>query len=197
MITVAAFALLVPLVADPSGHTLRSDQSAVLLRGAIVAAVSDGPARGLAEGTAIAVVDAPPARVFAVCTDYAHFAEFMPYTARSVIDRHTGDHTLASFRVDVPLLGSRHYQLEYIDGRRGVGSDAPYESRWRYTGVGDIRVASGSWQIAAVDGGARSLVRYDVVSDRGIVPRWIADRVARHAMDQVIDAVRRRAKMPK
>lgn len=177
------------ILAGPSGRALDQQQLAALGKGEILTNLVDVPGSAAPRGTAVAIVDAPPAEVYTVFTDYRHFAEFMPYVSSVRIDRVAPPSTTVSFTLDLPLLGDRRYQLQYLD--------SPHElmSQWRYTGVGDINEATGSIVVAPFGDGRRSIVRYTVVSDPGgHLPDFIKRRVARPGMKKVLEAVRERVR---
>lgn len=182
----------------PTGKPLQADEIARLGKGEILTALLDDPQNPVKKGVAVAVVDAPPPKVFATVGDYEHFADFMPYIDKVVIDGRDGALSTVSYWLKFPLnIGNRQYQLRVKDGTREVDGVSIHASDWTYTGVGNIKDTTGSWEIAPFVDGTRSFVRYVCFTDPGgSLPTWMKNMAASSALPKVMKAVRTRVASP-
>lgn len=182
------------LAVGPEGKALDDSQKKKLAKGDILVELIDTPDNPVKKGVAVAVVDAPPAKVFATCGDYEHFPDFMPYVVKTAVDEREGNKTTVSYWLEFPLnIGNRNYQLALVDGKRAVDGIEIYASDWTYTGKGNIKDTTGSWEIAPYGDGSKSLVRYTVFTDPGgSFPNWVKNAAASTAIPKVLKAVRTR-----
>ena len=179
----------------PAGDGFTAEDLEELKEGEVLHALIDNEDNPVKKGVALAVIDAEPAKVFATIGDYENFKDFMPYVAKTKVDERAGNETTVSYWLEFPLgLSGRNYQLKLTDGIRMVEGVKVYVSEWFYTGKGNIKDTTGSWEITPW-GKGKSLARYTVFTDPGgRFPTWIKNRAAATALPKVLEAVRDRVK---
>jgi ribosome-associated toxin RatA of RatAB toxin-antitoxin module len=152
-------------------------------------------------------IEAPPARLFAVITDYDHFAEFVPYVTRSqVVRREVGLRRVSQHLRFPGPVADRHYVIESRDSV----TSAPQE-RWRveWRLVPDKNLAAsgetgitpnaftGYWELTPVAGGTATDAIYSLHFDPGgALPSWLVTIAMNRYLPKVINAVRARATAP-
>lgn len=183
----------------PEGENLTAHEVNRLKKGDVLHALIDVADNPVKKGVAMAVIEAPPAKVFATIGDYENFKDFMPYVAKTTVDSREGNVTKVSYWLEFPLgLSGRNYQLELTDGKKTVDGVEIYASDWKYTGKGNIIDTTGSWELAPWGDGTKTLARYTVFTDPGgSFPTWIKNKAAGTALPKVLNAVRKRVKSPK
>jgi ribosome-associated toxin RatA of RatAB toxin-antitoxin module len=149
-------------------------------------------------------IEAPPARLFAVITDYDRFAEFVPYVTRSQVVRREAGLRRVSQHLRFPgPVADRHYVIE----SRDTITPSPQE-RWRVewrlvpekdlaasgeTGITPVAF-TGYWELTPVAGGAATDAIYSLHFDPGgALPSWVVTFAMNRYLPKVIDAVRARA----
>jgi hypothetical protein len=154
----------------------------------------------------VAVVDAPPAVVRRVVTDYGRYVELMPYTeeGRVVATEEGGRVTHFYTLVNPPLVSRRDYTMRMVE--EGADASGALVVAWTPSergpaprpGVVRVTVNEGSWRLEPVDGGARTRATYQLFTDPGgSLPGFVADRANREALPGVLQAVRRAAADPR
>ncbi|MBI5040504.1 MAG: hypothetical protein HZB57_04695, partial [Gammaproteobacteria bacterium] len=123
---------------------------------------------------------APAAAVYAVVTDYAHFADFIPDVAESRIIRVAGDVQWVFHRLHFAgPVADRVYVMRSVGRTIGVGA---YRVEWALTPepvpAGEQGIAprqfSGFWELRTADDGKTTEARYAVQRDRGgRIPVWL------------------------
>lgn len=143
---------------------------------------------------------APADAVYAVVTDYAHFAEFIPDVAESRIIREAGNVQWVFHRLHFAgPVADRVYVM------RSVGSvdAAGYRVEWSLSpesppaGAQGIspRQFSGFWELRPTTDGKATEARYAVHSDPGgRIPAWLVTRMTDRYVREVVSAVRGRLK---
>lgn len=180
----------------PEGTPLDASSLKTLGTGDVLSALLEIKDNPVKKGVAIGIVDGAPAKVLATCSDFEHFPDFMPYIAKINVDER-GDHTATvSYWLEFPLgIGNRNYQLKLNDGTKTLDGEKVYFSEWTYTGKGNIKDTSGSWEIAPWGDGTKSFVRYTVVTDPGgSLPTWAKNKAASVALPKVVKRVQDRVK---
>jgi ribosome-associated toxin RatA of RatAB toxin-antitoxin module len=149
-------------------------------------------------------IEVPPARLFAVITDYDRFAEFVPYVTRSQVVRREAGLRRVSQHLRFPgPVADRHYVIE----SRDTITPSPQE-RWRVewrlvpekdlaasgeTGITPVAF-TGYWELTPVAGGAATDAIYSLHFDPGgALPSWVVTFAMNRYLPKVIDAVRARA----
>jgi hypothetical protein len=179
---------------DAFGTPLDAAALAKLGKGEILSGLVDVPNDPVKKGMAIGIIDATPQKVFATCGDYEHFPDFMPYVSKTTVDAHETGTSTVSYWLEFPLgIGNRNYQLKLLDGTKTVDGEKVYTSDWTFTGKGNIKDTSGSWQIAPWGDGKKSFVRYICFTDPGgSIPNWMKNMASKTAIPKVVQRVRER-----
>lgn len=160
------------------------------------------PGLDVREVKAVGQVDAPPARVFAVVTDYEHQVGNMPYVEKARVFSRTTLAVVFWAQANFPLVSRRDWVL-----RTRLQPDLPggiYRASWEPAqvpqapppadGVVRLRVNSGSWTLSPLDGGKRTLAIYQLLTDpAGSIPAFIANRANTTALPELFARVRSRA----
>lgn len=144
-----------------------------------------GP-RSFTEEMGRGVIDAPPSRVFAALTDFAHYREWVPFVKRSEA-RRAADGSIESFQsLGLPFpLGNRHYWIHAWSeapapgGAPGAGSCTPgtegtevWRVWWTYVPhSGNVADHYGWWALQPF-GAGRTLGTCLLYTDPGNAPAW-------------------------
>jgi ribosome-associated toxin RatA of RatAB toxin-antitoxin module len=157
----------------------------------------------LPEAMIVTRLDAPPGRVFALVTDYDHFAEFIPDVAESRVLERDGDRTWVFHQLHFGgPVADRVYVIESrnaVSGPTGMRyrvewklADRRFPELDRASGVRP-RAFSGFWDLQPLEGGASTQAAYAVHSDPGgMIPGWLVTAMTDRYIQQVIAALRRR-----
>jgi ribosome-associated toxin RatA of RatAB toxin-antitoxin module len=120
--------------------------------------VQSWPSGRLRQVTVLALIPAPPSRVWAALTDYAAYPEFMPNVASVEILGRQGQDTVVHYELEVPgtnveyTLRHRHQPEARVD-------------IWLEDDEGDIRTGGWRWELVPHDGGKATLVLYHLYTD--------------------------------
>lgn len=149
-------------------------------------------------------IAAAPQTVFRVVTDFAHYSEFMPYTAMCRIERATASEFWVYQRLEFPLISNRHFVVKValhpcngIAGFQGTvwHQDNEFLLPPDDTGAIQPRVNSGSWELWPVEKGRQTEAIYYLHSDPGgAIPAFLVNLVNNHALPEVIRAVSQRCR---
>jgi len=182
----------------------------------------DVPGQDVPKVQMVGIVDVPPEKVFRVVTDYAHFEDFMPYVEVShVVHTETVDKNTAVsyvfFFVNPPLIAGRYYSLKLTDESDVPieGTAGSYRSTWDLVTSGvyhetpespgisslvhnknavETRSNQGFWLLQPLDGGQKTRVVYQVLTDPGgSVPHWVADKAQMKTLPDLLETVRKQA----
>jgi hypothetical protein len=149
-------------------------------------------------------IAAAPQTVFGVVTDFAHYSEFMPYTAMCRVERATASVFWVYQKLEFPLISNRHFVVKVVlhpcNGTAGF-----YGTVWHQdnefslppddTGAIQPRVNSGSWELWPAENGRETEAIYYLHLDPGgDLPAFLVNLVNRRALPEVIGAVRRRCR---
>ena len=181
---------------SPSGQPLTEKQRIALDKGKILVHLKEIPGTPVKRARAIALVDAPPDKVFAAVTDYDSFPRFMPYCKKVRLQKREGERSWVRFELDFPWpIGDRHYVLQLTDRREEVSGRPVLASRWTYEpNSGNINDTYGSWEILGY-GVSRSFVRYTVFTDPGgKIPHWARNMATEVAVPKVFKRLRKRVR---
>jgi ribosome-associated toxin RatA of RatAB toxin-antitoxin module len=131
-------------------------------------------------------IDASPEEVFAVLTDYERMPEWSSRLKESR-PLSFGEDGLASeveYAIDAVLRTVRYRLRQLYDRPAGISSE--------YLG-GDFRCFEGDYELAALDGGSRTHVRFHLRIDPGLrVPGRIARMLNEQVMGRALEDLRRR-----
>jgi hypothetical protein len=160
------------------------------------------PGMDVREVKAVGQVDAPPEKVFEVVTDYEHQVGNMPYLEKQQVFARTDKDVTFWAIADFPFVSRRDWivksRLEKnVDG--GV-----YRASWDPVeipnapppgdGVVRLKINTGSWTLAPLDGGKRTLATYQLLTDPGgSIPTFIANKANTEALPKLFERVRKRA----
>lgn len=149
-------------------------------------------------------IAAAPQTVFRVVTDFAHYSEFMPYTAMCRIERATAGEYWVYQKLEFPFISNRHFVVKVVlHPCHGIASFQG--TVWHQddelllppddTGAIQPRVNSGSWELWPVANGRETEAIYCLHSDPGgALPAFLANLVNSRALPQVIRAVSQRCR---
>ena len=160
------------------------------------------PGIDVKEVKAVGQVDAPPAKVFQVVTDYEHQVGNMPYIQDQAVFERTEKEAVFWAVADFPLVSRRDWILKSTFVKNGPGG--VYRAAWAPTqvpgvpapesGVIRLKVNSGSWTLEPLDGGKRTLATYQLLTDPGgSIPTFIANKANTKALPELFDHVRKHA----
>jgi ribosome-associated toxin RatA of RatAB toxin-antitoxin module len=144
---------------------------------------SDGKGRSV---TALGIVPASPAQVWAVVTDWEAYPRFLPNTEQTRVVRVEGSRVWLSQHLRLAFTDVRYGTVWTLEPERGVGRfaldpDAPH----------DVAALEGSWQLAPLGDGAETFVRYAFWVDTGRpVPGFVQQALTRLSLPGVVRGVR-------
>jgi len=127
------------------------------------------------EGVGRGVIEAPPERVFRALTDYAHWAEFMPFLRKSGASPQADGSVLGEHVMKLPApTGERHYRVRF---RQRVEPGKSWTIDWSYVpGSGNVKDHHGSWTLTALGTGRTLAVLRLYTDPGGFTPQWAVDR---------------------
>ncbi len=149
------------------------------------------------EGVALGMIQAAPARVFAVVTDNARFAEFMPYVEQSTVEQQPDGTLVNTQRLDLPWpISDRVYKIALVNTAAAAAEAPVWSSAWTHVkGFGNIEESRGAWRIFAC--GEAALVEYRVLTDPGgQIPTYFKNQATGRSLRRLIEAVRERVAGP-
>lgn len=143
--------------------------------------VAGAPVR---EGVARRLLAASPERVFRAITDYAHYAEFMPFVTDS---RAVGDQQW-ELSLDLPWPSPDERFLITAESQAG---DGRWTSNWRLVpGSGEVLENRGDWTLEPY-GPDRTLVTLRMRSHSGPpIPAGLQERATRDSLPWMLDGLR-------
>lgn len=166
-------------------------------RGEVVSWMIEVEGSPVKEGIALGLVEATPERVFAVVTDNARFAEFMPYVEESTLEIRPDGALVNRQRLDLPWpVRDREYEVSLVNEVVADAEPPLWRSSWTHVeGFGNIEDSQGAWRVFACDGIA--LVEYRVLTDPGGgIPTFLKNSATRRSLGRPIEAVRERVTDP-
>ena len=160
------------------------------------------PGSSIREVRAVGEVDAPPAKVFDVVTDYEHQSEHLPYVKAQRVFSRTQDEVVFWAVAEFPLVSKRDWVVRSKLQRNLPGG--VFRVSWEPTtvkeapppaeGVVRLAVNTGSWTLEPLDGGKRTRATYALFTDPGgSIPSFIANKANTTALPDLFEAVRKRA----
>jgi uncharacterized protein YndB with AHSA1/START domain len=186
-------ALLGAAPGDPAGHPAELDPSPAearrLAAGEVLVEARHGPERP-AEEVARGVIDAPPERVFAAVTDFAHYQEFMPFVRRSDAEPQPDGSVVSLQALELPPpFGSRHYKIRAFVERRQAPRPL-WRTWWAYVpGSGNVAGHHGSWTLVEF-GRRRTLGICRLGTDVGGIPVWAMNRGTAQTLPYIFSGLR-------
>ena len=164
----------------------------------------DVPGEKVKEIKASGRIDAPPAAVFAVIRDIAHYADIMPYTTKEtkVLETSADGKTVYYYTVvDAPIVSKRDHTLKVTVEKSG-GDDGVYRLSWATANEhpkappvrdGYVRLTNtkGSWDLKPMGDGQSTFVTYYVYTDPGgSLPKFVINKANTEAVPKVFEALR-------
>ena len=186
--------LVVSLSSIASRVAVAEDAQTSLDAGKIL--VSTSPVAGSPEPEHVvqAVVEAPPAKVWKVVSDCAHYKDRLPHVAASAELSRAGNVVTCQVTIAMPFPVSNLTAVtEATHDERPDGMTR----RWKLVS-GDYEFNEGSWNVQSYRGGAASLVTYRVhVRPKSGVPDFIRNMAQEKALPDLLARVRvEAAKLP-
>jgi hypothetical protein len=146
----------------------------------------------LAEVMGRGIFDAPPERVFAAVTDFAHYQEWVPFVRRSDAAPQR-DGSVVSFQsLALPFpLGRRYYKIRARSAVSEAGGGRVWRAWWRYLpGTGNVADHHGWWVLVPF-GEGRTLGACLLYTDPGHgLPAWAVHRGTAETMPYVFSGLR-------
>jgi ribosome-associated toxin RatA of RatAB toxin-antitoxin module len=141
---------------------------------------------------AIAVIDAPPEKVWPVVRDCAHYHEFMPRTKESRLVREEGEVTVCEVEISMP------FPLSNLKAAtRAVNRPLPeggFERSWTLL-EGTYSRNNGSWVLYPWGDGSRTLAVYEIDANPDIsIPDAILRSAQTGTLPDVMEAIRKRVR---
>jgi ribosome-associated toxin RatA of RatAB toxin-antitoxin module len=137
-----------------------------------------------------ALVASPPAKVWAVVSDCAHYAERMPRIVRSALLESHGNVFTCEVTLSTPFPMPN---LTAVTEATHEVTAAGMTRTWKLV-RGDYVFNEGSWDVRPVDGGGSSLVTYRVHAEPKVpVPGFLRDMAQRKALPELIARLRTEA----
>jgi ribosome-associated toxin RatA of RatAB toxin-antitoxin module len=172
--------LLLTVLLGVAGGTLGAGPVAVRLE----PTGSGRPREGVARG----VISAPPDRVFRAVADVGHWHEFMPFLTASDARPEKDGSVLSTQRLDLPLLGERHYRIRLRSRVEPGGKETVWRVEWAYVpGSGNLTGLRGSWTLTAAPGGTLAVCR--LWTDAGVPPS-LMDRATEKTLPWIFAGLR-------
>jgi carbon monoxide dehydrogenase subunit G len=135
---------------------------------------------------AFAMIPYSPERVWAVLTDFEEWPRFMPHIRETTVTQSEDQRHWVEQRYRILMSDMQHttvYDLHPGPGRIEWKLDPARPH--------DIASTTGSWQLAAVDGGRQTLVTYASSVDAGrSVPQFIEKMLVDRSLSELFDHLR-------
>jgi ribosome-associated toxin RatA of RatAB toxin-antitoxin module len=141
-----------------------------------------------------AVVESPPASVWKIVSDCAHYKDHLPHMAASAELSRVGPTVTCQVTIAMPFpIANLTATTEAIHVERPDGMTRT----WKLV-RGDFEFNEGSWTIESYRGGSASLVTYRLhVKAKTIVPAFIRNMAQEKALPELMQRVRlEAAKVP-
>jgi ribosome-associated toxin RatA of RatAB toxin-antitoxin module len=177
-VLLAALAIAPPAVAEDGGdlESGRIDVSTVAVKGSDVPMV-----------VVRAIVRSPPANVWKVVSDCAHYKDRLPHTAASKQLSKSGNKVTCEVTIAVPFPMSNLTAVT-----EAVHDESPERMTRTWKLVrGDYEFNDGSWEVRPHDGGKASLVTYKVhAKPNAAVPGFLKNMAQKKALPELIERLR-------
>jgi uncharacterized protein YndB with AHSA1/START domain len=138
------------------------------------------------------LLDAPPERIFRAVTDWEHYAEWMPFVARSQAQPPAGGAVVSFQAMKLPApMGERHYRIRAVSSVAGEGAARRWQAGWAYVpGSGNVKDHHGTWTLAPAAGGKTTVVCRLFTDPGGAVPAWAMHRALAATLPYILDGLR-------
>jgi len=184
---ITALLVLVSLSLAAGPASAAGDERSRLGNGEIL--IKQRPVKGsdMPEAIVKAVINAPPAKVWAVLNLCERYKTFMPRTSASEELSRKGNIIVCRITIDMPFPISD--MTTTTQAVHTVRKDF-WRRSWKLI-KGDFKVNKGSWTVTPFDAaGKRSMIVYRVHAEPNIpVPIWILKRASKSTLPDMIHAV--------
>jgi Polyketide cyclase / dehydrase and lipid transport len=167
-------------------------EAARLAAGEVLLSSRPAGSRSLAEEVGRGIVQAPPERVFAAVTDFAHYQEWVPFVKRSDAETESDGSVVSFESLELPFpLGRRYYKFRARTSVVGSGEARVWRTWWSYLpGSGNVDDHRGWWVLVPA-GAGRTLGTCSLFTDPGRgVPAWALHRGTSMTMPYIFSALR-------
>ena len=160
--------------------TLTAKQEAVLRSGHAIVELHESKGSAVKEGISLVLVACAPESLYAVVTDNAKFAEFMPHVKTSTIIRDADGTLMNHQELSLPFpIADRHYTIRIVNSLRDDRGARLWQSAWTYV---------------ADSGTGKAILDYRVFTDPGgRIPAWAYNTATRRTLPDLLEAVVLRA----
>ncbi len=181
----AAAGLFAALALAPDAGAV--DAQASLDAGKILVSASPVPGSPEPEHVVQAIVEAPPAKVWRVVSDCAHYKDHLPHVAASAELSRVGQVVTCQVTIAVPFPMSN---LTAVTEAVHEDHGDRMSRTWKLVS-GDYEFNEGSWNVQSYRGGAASLVTYRLhVKPKSAVPGFIRNLAQDKALPELMERVR-------
>jgi hypothetical protein len=152
---------------------------------------------------AVSDMEAPPAIVFKVLSDFEHYQDFMPYVTESrILEQKNAGGTITYARIAPPFVSERDYPLSVRTIAGAASNGGVFKIEWtaapdikpEVKGVVRVRLNEGSWRGEPLDGGKRTRLTYTLLTNPGgLIPDFVLDLSNTIAIPKLFDSVRKRS----
>jgi uncharacterized protein YndB with AHSA1/START domain len=157
---------------------------------------------GTRDIVAVSEFGAAPEAVFRAVTDYAHYADFMPYVKEArVLERKSDTRVSVYAHIAPPLVDDRDWAIDVTLTPGSAANGGVFKTEWSpipdavpvRSDIVRVRMNKGSWTLEPLDAGKRTRVTYRVSTHPGgSIPSWVANRSNTVAIPDLFKAVRKR-----
>jgi hypothetical protein len=152
---------------------------------------------------AVSDMEAPPAIVFKVLSDFGHYQDFMPYVTESrILERKNTGETITYARIAPPFVSERDYPLSVRTTGGAASNGGAFRIEWvaapdikpEIEGVVRVRLNEGSWRGEPLDDGKRTRLTYTLLTNPGgLIPDFVLGLSNTIAIPKLFDSVRKRS----
>lgn len=175
-----------------TGLVTNAAEREALTRGEILVHTEEVKGSSVPRAVTRAVVDAPPARVWAIVSDCSSYARTMPRIAESKELKREGDEVTCRVVADMPFPMSN---LTNVSRAKHSQVDGVFKREWNLV-EGDYKLNRGSWVVAPLDAeGKRSVVIYTLHVEPNVpLPRFLVNGAQKKALPDLIRGLREQTK---
>ena len=157
--------------------------------GEILVTATEVPGRTNPRVHAVAVIQAPPERVWAIVQDCGNYSRTMPRVLDSSEVERDGGNVRCRQTIDMPFPFS-DLPLE-TQSVHTVVPGVSYRREWKLR-EGEFEVNEGSWTLVPHAGGASTLATYDALMEPKVpLPAWIVNSAAKITLPSMIEGLRK------
>lgn len=184
---VLVFALVTPAMARTPA--MSKGQKMLLDKGEVI--VKPLTRESGVAATVMGIIDAPPAKVWPVVRDCAHFKEFMPRTKNSELIKREGNVATCKVEISMPMPFSNLWSI--VRSTETEKGDE-FERTWDLV-EGTYKRNKGAWNVYPWADGQKTLLIYFVDADPNIsLPDAIIRSAQTGSLPDMYEAVRKRVK---